>query len=202
VAGASEGPSEARRRAVEARVATLRRDLEVGPHPAQPVRRARQRVFVWSLALIILFAASRPTTARAGGPEARLLRGSATLGGHRLTGAGAIARATPGDVLTVAPDGRMELGVGAGRVNLLGGARLLVERLGPPSLRLLGGDADALGPLVLQTLAGTLRVPAGVEVEVRRAAAGTGASHAGPLVFTVDGPGAELVDARGVHPLR
>ena len=173
---AQRGPSAARRRAVEARAEALRRDLELDQHPARPGRRARPRLLMWSLALVVLFASSRPTSARAAGPKRGSWRGLATVGGHRLSDAGEAARISAGDVLTVGPEGRLELGIGAGRVALLGGGRLLVERLGPPALRLLSGDADVLGPIVLQTLAGTLRVPAGVEIR----AAGTGAGGPGP----------------------
>jgi hypothetical protein len=154
-------------------------------------------MLVWSLALVVLLAASQPKSARAGGPEARLLRGTATVGGHRLMAAGAAAHTTAGDVLTVAPEGRLELGLGAGRVALLGGGRLLVEGLRPPALRLLSGEADALGPVVLQTLAGTLHVPPGIEVEIRLGPLSP--LGAAPLVFGADGPGAELVHARGVQ---
>jgi hypothetical protein len=185
-------------------MAELRHDLARDGHPAPPARRTRQRMLVWSLALVALLHASRPTTARASGPEARLLRGTATVGGHRLGAVGEAARTTPGDVLTVAPGGRLELYTEPARVALLGGGRLLVEALGPPALRLLSGEADVLGPLVLQTLAGTLRVPPGVAVEIRLGGASAGPSPAapvgpGPLVFVADGPGAEVVDARGVQ---
>jgi len=199
--GAPAGPSPERVRAVEARRAALQQDLVRLQRARRPVRGARVRVALWSLAIVLLFAALRPGgVARAAGIEARLLAGAGTVGGHRLTQPGQRARAVPGDVVTASEDpagaagARVEIAVGEGRLTLAPGARLLVERLGPPSIRLLAGELAGLGPLALQTAAGTLVAPLGVSVEVRRA-------PGGGLEFLAHGPGATLTDALGVHAL-
>lgn len=182
---------EARLSALRASIARLERSREVGP-------RARYRMLLWSVALAALFAGLRPGSVHAAGPEARLLRGVACAGGHRLSSPGEAARVGPGDVLVAGPDGLLELRVGPARLSVQPGARVLVERLGPPSLRLLRGAATVAGPLGLLTLAGRLEVPAGVTVEVRE---GAGTGPAAPLQALADAPGATWTDALGRRPV-
>lgn len=157
-------PSEAQRAALEARAAHLRAEVERLRARAAPERRGRPRFLLWTCVAIVLCAAWRPGRVDARGPRAELLGGRATVGGHRLEEVGAWARVSPGDLLVAGPDARLALEVGEGRIVLDAGAELLVERLGPPSLRLRRGSAEVLGPIALVTNAGVLNVAAGAVV--------------------------------------
>ncbi|MEZ6014128.1 MAG: hypothetical protein R3F49_03365 [Planctomycetota bacterium] len=211
-----EPPTEraAERRAeVEERIRVLRADIARMERGRQPGPHARFRVIVWSVALVGLFSALRPGAALAGGPRVRLVAGAGTAGGHRLEAQGATAPVGPGDVLVASPEGRLELRVGGGALVVHGGGRALVERLGPPSLRVLRAPAYARGPLAVTTPDGHLSVPEGVTVRIAGAdpagssptpggsGAAAGALMHSPWTFEADAPGAELCDATGTHPV-
>jgi len=166
-------------------------------------------MLLWSAALALLFGSLRPGVVLGGGPEAVLVAGSATVGGHRLAEAGQTASAGPGDVLATGPGGRLTLALGRGRLELREETLVLLERLGPVSVRLLAAGSVAVdGPLTLVTADGVLAAPAGARVEIRAVVAGANPAPAGArpgasLDFRVlrapsDGAEVTLVHAAGI----